>query len=183
MVIDYLEQAFPESDVGIAYIYFDYKQTWRIEQLLRSVLANLIRSASTTSLPRQLVELYEQYEQKKLEPKVNAISKLLASESCRFSKVFVVIDAIDECLPDTIREDFFDALDLVGSMLRLMIVGRRNIDVLERYPLAKQLMIQAEAEDMKKYLEQQIKSMKRYLDSNLTLQKIQDTIIKKAAGM
>ena len=156
MVIDHLTHTFPESDVGITYIYFDYKKTWGVDKLLRSALADLIRSTST-SLPRPLLQLYEQHHRKKSRPKTDEISKLFASESYRFSKVFVIIDAVDECQPVATRTKLFEGLSFMGSMLRLMIVGRPTIDVLKSYPQAMRLIIQAEVEDVRKCLNEQVK--------------------------
>jgi hypothetical protein len=59
-VINHLQSLFPHYDVGVSFIYFEHKQTWKLEDLLGSILADVARPAWTTVAPK-LVALYKEH--------------------------------------------------------------------------------------------------------------------------
>lgn len=97
IVVDYLNTKF-ESDagVGVAYIYCSYQpqQKQEPDDLLVSLLRQLMQGRP--SVPEDVRSLYEHYKNKQARPPCNAIVKTLHSTIGLHSRVFIIIDALDE---------------------------------------------------------------------------------------
>ena len=96
IVIDSLETSFQVDDnVGIAYLFCDFKLLdQKPEGLLRSLLRQLV---GERSVPDNTTELFNQYKLKREPPLLKDISKALSSVISSYSRVFIVVDALDEC--------------------------------------------------------------------------------------
>lgn len=184
-MINQLRVLFPHYDVGVAFIYFEHKQTWKPEDLLGSILADVARPAWTAVAPK-LVSIYKEHRARNCRPSFDDISQLLLSESSHFSKLFVVIDAIDECSNSKTLTKLLKELSKLRPMLRLMVTGRWNIRIDSVYPKYTLLRIKANEEDIRTYLDNRIneaENLKSYLNENLNETIIKDRIVKKADGM
>src|SRR5438046_8080422 len=97
LVINYLERTFiDDDDVGIAFIYFKYKENQSIENLLGCLLQQLAQRRSDVS--DNIRNLYNNHIKKNTRPSLSEYSKLLKTEAYSLSRVFIVIDALDECI-------------------------------------------------------------------------------------
>jgi ankyrin repeat domain-containing protein 50 len=184
-VINQLQGLFPHYDVGLSFIYFEHKQTWKPEDLLGSILADVARPAWTAVSPK-LVSLYKEHRARNTRLSFDDISQLLLSESNHFSRLFVVIDAIDECSNSKTLTKLFKELNKLRPILRLMVTGRWNIRIDSVYPKSTLLSIKANEEDIRTLLDTRIneaETLKSYLDDNLNESMIKDRIVKKADGM
>jgi ankyrin repeat domain-containing protein 50 len=176
---------FPHHDVGIAFIYFEHKQPWRPEDLLGSILADIARKA-WADVSSKLVELYTAHREKNSRPSFDDISQLLLSQSNHFSKLFVIIDAIDECSDSKILVKLLKELAKLRPILRLMVTGRPNIRIDGIYSDYTLLRIKANEEDIRTYLDSRIseaEELKSYLNEDVNETLIKDRIIEKADGM
>ncbi|UKZ79072.1 hypothetical protein TrVFT333_006823 [Trichoderma virens FT-333] len=98
VVVDNLASQFShDSSVGIAYIYFNFwqQEEQTVEDLFASLLKQLARGQS--SLPASVKDLYNHHKRKGTQPSLDKISKVLQSVIGVYSRVFIVIDALDEC--------------------------------------------------------------------------------------
>lgn len=101
ILVDQLLKRYKNSserqDVGVAYIYFDYKakNEWKMENLLSSLLKQL--SQNLNPLPQALKSLYDEYMESKTRPSVNEVLTVLESIAGKLSHSFILIDAVDEC--------------------------------------------------------------------------------------
>jgi hypothetical protein len=184
-VINQLRVLFPHYDVGVAFIYFEHTQTWKPEDLLGSILADAARPAWTAVSPK-LIEIYKKHRALNSRPSFDDISQLLLSESNHFSKLFVVIDAIDECSNSKTLTKLLRELSKLRPILRLLVTGRWNIRIDSVYPKYTLLGIKANEEDIRIYLDSRINeadTLKSYLDDDLNQTVIKDRIVKKAEGM
>jgi hypothetical protein len=185
-VINQLRVLFPHYDVGIAFIYFEHKQTWKPEDLLGSLLGDVARRAWNTESPK-LIELYKKHRKENSRPSFDDISQLLLSESNHFSKLFIVIDAVDECSDAKVLVRLFKELAKLRPILRLLVTGRPNIRTVEAvYPDCTLLRIKANEEDIRSYLDGRINEsevLKSYLDEDFNETVVEDKIIESADGM
>lgn len=184
-MINELRVLFPHHDVGVAFIYFEHKQTWKPEDLLGSILADIARPAWSAVSPK-LIEIYKEHRARNSRPSFDDISQLLLSESNHFSKLFVVIDAIDECSNSKTLTKLLKELSSLRPILRLMVTGRWNVRIDSVYPEHTPLSIKANEEDIRIYLDSRIneaEKLKSYLDDDLNETVIKDRIVKKADGM
>jgi ankyrin repeat domain-containing protein 50 len=184
-VINQLRVLFPHYDIGVAFIYFEHKQTWKPEDLLGSILADVARPAWTV-ISSKLIEIYKKHRARNSRPSFDDISQLLLSESNHFSKLFIVIDAIDECSNSKTLIKLLKELSKLQPILRLLVTGRWNIRIDSVYPKYTLLSIKTNEEDIRTYLDSRINEaeiLKSYLDDNLSETVIKDHIVKKADGM
>ncbi|KAM0521165.1 hypothetical protein ACHAPE_002638 [Trichoderma viride] len=82
--------------MGIAYIYFNFRQQddQKIDNLMASLLKQLARSHC---FPESVKDLYNRHEKNQTRPSVDEISQALQSVAKTYSKVFIIVDALDEC--------------------------------------------------------------------------------------
>src|SRR5271154_6255999 len=98
IVVEHLNAKFQnDTSIGIAYLYCDFKR--REEQkpadLLSSLLKQLVQEQSP--VPESVKSLYQRHESKRTRPSFGEISKVLHSVVAEYSRMFIIIDALDEC--------------------------------------------------------------------------------------
>jgi ankyrin repeat domain-containing protein 50 len=103
------------------------------------------------------------------------------------SKIFVVVDALDECASQS-TDKFLKELQHIGPKLHLMITSRPSImGVTDYFKDAVQLEIRAHNEDIATYLTERLQEesrLKRYIEKDPSLSDdIINTILDKAEGM
>ena len=130
VVINYLQQAFPSEDFGIAFVYCNYKEQKEqtLVNLISSLLGQLVDKASL--IPEDLYHLYQRHKKKGIRPSLSEYLKLLHYVVFQFSAVFIVIDALDECSEsDGIRERLIDNIYRLLPEIRLFVTSRRLFDI------------------------------------------------------
>jgi len=98
VVIDDLATRFQgEDDVGIAYVYCNFQRTQ--EQNIHHLLASLLKqlAQSQPSLPEPLQALYERHKKDETRPSLDETSVALQLVAGSYSRVFLLVDALDEC--------------------------------------------------------------------------------------
>jgi hypothetical protein len=91
-VADYLENMSPNSDIGVMFLYCDYKQRAEqtIDNLVASLLSQLIQQKRTKL--EDIQSLYEQHKHRRTWWSLVELSKALRSVAATFSELFIVID-------------------------------------------------------------------------------------------
>ena len=108
--------------IGVAVIYLKYNDP---EQTLEAILGSLLRQLAQdhSSMPWVLNDLYETHREQNTAPSLAEISEALSSLVEEYSKVYLVIDALDEC-SDEIRWDLVEKLRGLPPETYLMITSR-----------------------------------------------------------
>ncbi|KAJ6263024.1 hypothetical protein Dda_1582 [Drechslerella dactyloides] len=109
MVIRSLQDEYREErNVGVAYVYFDYtrQREQTPEHLVGSLLRQLVQKLWETNrlLPDSVKSFFEKYTQSGRYPSLAEFSQVLLSVIDVYSDVFVVVDALDECLEDHLAD-------------------------------------------------------------------------------
>jgi Cdc6-like AAA superfamily ATPase len=97
IVVDHLSAKFGNNaGVGIAYIYCNYQpqQEQRPADLLSSLLKQLAQERP--AMPTDVKNLYKHHRAKGTRPSFNEIVRVLHSTIRLYSRVFIIIDALDE---------------------------------------------------------------------------------------
>lgn len=176
-----------DSDVGIAFIYCNYKEEQTAEELLGSLFQQLIHQRPTIS--NDVRQLYQIHRKTKTMPSINEYSASLQSEIRCFKRCFLVIDALDECTERKgIRGSILSEFRKLQPTLRLLITSRPHIeDVQNAFEDPVQLEIMATEGDIKLYLEGRIereRRLKHNVERDPSLKvAITDTILSKVKGM
>jgi predicted ATPase len=100
IVVEHLSQNFQNNaSTGIAYLYCIYQRQEEQNpvELLTCLLKQLVQEKPT--MPDSMKDLYKCHKDKRTRPSFDEISKVLHSviASPSYSRVFILIDALDEC--------------------------------------------------------------------------------------
>jgi hypothetical protein len=157
MVVDHLNASFRNNkDIGVACIYLNHKEAdnQTPSKLLAGLWRQLVLNRDISSIAENL---YKQHREKGTAPALEEVVNVLSSSLKEFSQVFIIIDAMDE-YPELQREILLQQLAAMGSNVNLMITSRPNISLApSSFPNLEMLKIQAVPEDIRGYIDAQIK--------------------------
>jgi hypothetical protein len=86
-----------DKSVGIACLYFNFRRQHeqKLEDQIASLLKQLLQRLS--SVPDNVKFIYNQHKDKQTRPSLDEILKTLESIITTYSRVYIVVDALDEC--------------------------------------------------------------------------------------
>jgi len=187
IAIDYLLNTVQDSNVGVAYVYCNYKAQGEqnTTSLLAAVLKQLVQMRPSTIEPVE--QLRRTHTNKGTKPSLENIFGALQSVLMEFSTVYIVVDALDECQDsDGTRRQFLAQLQVlqVGSDLRLMITSRFIPDLVNRLREALTLEVRANNEDVRRFIAGQFYRLPNCIQRDTALQDIvQDKVTEAVDGM
>lgn len=178
-----------DGGVAITFLYCSFQR--RHEQGLAHLLSSLLRQLAQGQpvLPRALSNMYDEHRAKSTRPTVEELSKALDSlvQQGDFSKVFVVIDALDEC--DMLNRSCSKLLDTMFALqascnVNLFATSRFIPEITERFQELPTLEIRASKEDVTRYLRDNLSILPSFVSRNQDLQdEISTTITTAVDGM
>jgi hypothetical protein len=148
MVVDHLSAQSQNENVGVACIYLNHKETE--EQTVANLLSGLWRQLVLgKDITCQVQGLYKKHLEKGTRPSLDDILKALQSAIGEFSKVYIVVDAVDEC-PETDdkRHLLLQHLAELGPTVNLMMTSRPHITPID----SKVLHIHVDDRDIQSYV-------------------------------
>ena len=159
LVVDRLRDAFSTQNVAVAHLYFDYRvQDYQSsENMLASLLKQL--AIPKAELPNPVLELYQRLISQQKRPKQQELEQALLSTCQVYDRVFIVIDALDECDPKSHRKAFLKALGTIRtkSSSNIFITSRSYPDDIRKtLEGAPQIIIGAHDDDLRRYIEREI---------------------------
>lgn len=181
IVINHLEHQLRDK-AALAWIYCDYneQQQQDASSLVSSILRQLVQKDSEIT-----DEIRDLYTAGRGRPSLTDFSRLLGLQTERFSEVFIVIDALDECADEDIREELLEALRLPS--IHLLVTSRPFPSIGALFADAPLLEIKARDFDIKNYLNGRIlteKRLVRLVKTDVSLKMtIMNTVTEKAQGM
>lgn len=189
--MDHLERTIVEENVAIACIFFKYKEqeSQSLEPLIASLVQQLLQKRS--SLPEELRLIYKEHEKRKTYPSLERLSTMLRIVAETFSKVYIVIDALDECSDSNgNRSKFIKEMLKHGEnmkTMRFLFTSRPMASFESEFTKDEWIEIRASNKDISKYVQDRIRTEPRLIrnvktDPNLR-DAIIDTIVEKANGM
>jgi hypothetical protein len=167
------------DNTAILYIYCNYRE--KKEQTVSNLTASLLKQMfqDYPRVSNGIKEFYECCQRRDDRPALGEISTVLKAQFTLFSKVFIIVDALDEYSEDDrTQEDLVEALQsLRVDNVNLMVTSRDSHSIV-RYVGAKRLDIRARDEDVRAYVESRI-SHHRFASEQI----IVDKIIENVKGM
>jgi hypothetical protein len=187
IVVDDLNQRFfKNTSIGIAYIYCDFRK--QSEQTADDLLASLLRqlAGSQPFLPACVNDLHDRHKWQRTRPLLDELSEVLQSVVGIYSRVFIVVDALDECqVSDGSRSKFLSeifSLQIRGA--NIFATSRPIPEITENFEGNLTLQIHAREEDVRRYLDGQMFRLPRFVTDNVELQEeIKTEIINSVDGM
>jgi hypothetical protein len=196
-VIKHIQDNFKEvGDVGITYIYCDYKD--QLDQTAPRLLSSIARQLleQRPDLLPTVKAFQRKHRNSNICPTLKDHSELLSSMVRQFSRVFVMVDALDECAKvdserNTNRHSFVNELRQSQSstdrFLHLLITSRPLPEIEQDLEGAAKLEIRASNDDITAYVNWKISDsgmLTLYTNEDSTLKKeINDSLLKKCHDM
>jgi hypothetical protein len=183
-MVNSLEETFENQNVGIAYIYCVYREQTSPSELVASLLKQLIQHRPVVS--KNILDLYKYHRRKQTRPPLTDYLRVLFSEVRHFSRVFILIDALDECSEEQRTRDLFlsEVLKLV-PLVSVLVTSRDEPNKKIGFQDEPALVIHATEEDVRRYLETRLeKELSNFVRKGSPLwAEIVDTIVKMSHGM
>jgi NACHT domain len=190
IVIDHLWNHFQaDNDIGVAHLYCSYKrqQEQTCASIIADILGQLVRQR--TSLPKIVKDLYQRHIRQTGRPQLEEVSQALQLVAGSFSRVFFVIDALDESTTtDGTRQRLLSEMFRLQSLdhisTNLLITSRFIPEDIGRRQDHIEIEIRAKNEDVEKYIKGQIPRLPSCVSKRSDLQDaIKVAIFEAADGM
>jgi ankyrin repeat domain-containing protein 50 len=189
VVIDYLRKKFHGQTVGIGCIFCNHKeqQDQTASYLISSLLKQFIEEQK--DFPAEVTALYKTHKKYQTRPSFSEYSTLLQSVVTVFSKVFIVIDALDECTESgNTRRSIIDATkSLLSKEAHIMVTSRKLPQIESLCKEWLQVEIRAKDQDIWLYLDAHIEDESELVDVIQDNPEIRNhiikTIVQKSQGM
>ena len=189
IVVEELYERFRSRDVedgtsiGIAYMYCNFLR--RNDQTAYGILASLLKQLcqETASLPEVVRGFYEKYRDRRIRPSINAVSTTLQAVVRGFSRVFIILDALDECqTSDGCRTNVLTEIFRLSA--NIFATSRPVPEITEKFSQSIHLEISAKDDDVGMYLDGHMYRLPGFVASNPSLQEeIKSTITRLVQGM
>jgi len=157
----------------------------KIDDLLTSLLKQL--AEGQLSLPVTVKELYNRHKTKRTRPSLDEISTSLQAVAALYSRVFLIIDALDECQAfHGYRKRFLSEMWSLQNKtgVNLFATSRFIPEITEMFNESMQLEIRASTQDIWRYLDSHMPQLPGCVLCSSDLQEeIKTDIIKAVNGM
>ncbi|MCJ1478158.1 hypothetical protein MMC13_006834 [Lambiella insularis] len=180
IVIDHLQTKFSAPDARIACIFCNYKDKIRqtAQELLASLLKQLLQDSHTLS--DSMTSLYEDHVKRSERLAPEDLIKELQSEIGRSPRVFIVVDALDECTEEgNARMSLLNELRSLSGNVNLLVTSRNFSSIESAFNDTKSLEIYAAEADVTQYIMGRLQREQRLAKHIKSDPGLQSTIVSK----
>jgi Cdc6-like AAA superfamily ATPase len=188
IVIKDLEEKFDSgTTTAIAYVYCNFNRHYeqKTKDLVSSLLKQLVQSRP--SLPQTVRNLYDLHIKKRTAPTLDELFETLQSVASTYSRVFIIIDALDECQTSgNCRTEFLSKLFALQTKMSVnMFATSRDIpEVTKIFESSLSIEIHAIQDDIDQYINGRITELPQFVTKRIDLKnKVIDSITKAVNGM
>ncbi|KAK4079824.1 hypothetical protein Trihar35433_929 [Trichoderma harzianum] len=173
-----------DADIGIAYIYCNFRQ--QTEQTAIRLLTNLLKQLAQgqSHLSKDIKDLFGRHQESRTQPSLGEVTAALQDITKKYSRSFIVIDALDECQELGqlgLLDEVFNLQTKTG--VNILATSRFSETIKKRFDGCPTVEISATDGDILTYLNGQI-SLRRSNMINGDLQcKISTQLTKASGGM
>ncbi|QYT04653.1 ANK_REP_REGION domain-containing protein [Trichoderma simmonsii] len=159
VVNDLFERFNKDPRVGIAYLYCNFRR--HDEQKLHDLLLSLLKQLAygQSCLPQDAKTIFDAYKDKTQRPSLDDIKKLLRCMADSYLRVFILVDALDECQgSDGCRESLLTHMFLLRdeSKVNIFATSRLIPEIMEKFKACKRMEIRASEDDVRTYIQGQL---------------------------
>ncbi|KAL7754888.1 hypothetical protein ACKLNR_015228 [Fusarium oxysporum f. sp. zingiberi] len=186
-ILDHLLQIDTHTTLTFFFDFSDPRKQ-RLEDLLRSLAVQLYHTGNEAA--RRLDTLFASHDDGRRQPDTNALSACVDTMIQTAGKVFIIIDALDEC---TAREELLQWLKhLASRKAQLIVTGRPEVEFQSAIPrsFGKRNCVELDKNvinaDIRSYIEATLEQKRDFVDKKLSpsiLDDIRDKIGDGADGM
>ncbi|KFY30332.1 hypothetical protein V493_01980, partial [Pseudogymnoascus sp. VKM F-4281 (FW-2241)] len=187
IAVDHIWKAFHGDNVGVAYVYCNYKrqETQTTTDLLAAILKQLVQERPLYGEP--VATLHKRHADRRTRPSLDEIRTALKSVLINYSNAYIIIDALDECTDsDGTRSELLTILrDLQAKTnISLMATSRFVARIEQSFQGFPMLEIRASDADVTRFVAGHIHRLPKCVQRDLRLQaETQDRIVQAVDGM
>ena len=187
LIVHNLQELFGhDASVSIACIYCNFKR--QADQMVDHLLASLLKGLlqGKTNLPRDVELLHQRHKSKGSRPSIIELSDTIKAITRDCSRIFLVIDALDECTGAGTRSRLLKEIASLQDHgnVSFLATSRFVPDVLEEFKGRLTLEIRATDEDVRTYITDRMTELPAFVRRNNMLQeKIVSEITAAVDGM
>ncbi|KAH8623207.1 hypothetical protein IG631_22364 [Alternaria alternata] len=182
---DLWERYGSDNTIGLAHLFCNYRR--QDEQTLDALLSGLLRQLvePRASLPKHVEEFY--VSQKGSSDRIEATARTLQLVASTYSRVFIVIDALDECSAShgcriALLSRIQELQNTCG--INLLVTSRFIPEIVEKFKTASMIEIQADRDDVRRYLSENMSRLPSFVRNKAELQEeIISRIVEAVRGM
>ena len=169
--------------VAVTVIYLNYKEQKEqtVSNLIASLLKQMVQDHPTGIISNDVKTLHSHHVGRGTRPTLDQFIKALEVEIALYSKVFIVVDALDECEDHETRAKLLRVLRSLEGSVRLMATSRDLPSIAQAFQDVGRLDIRAHDQDIERYIKVRI-DMAPQLFKKLQ-KEIMSGIVENAAGM
>ncbi|KAF8206576.1 ankyrin repeat-containing domain protein, partial [Mycena galopus ATCC 62051] len=175
------------NDIGVACIYLDHKDTEA--QTIRDLPASLWKELVVDKpMPTTVHKPHDHHRKRGTSPALNDVLQILHSIIAEYSKIYVVLDALDEC-PELKRDVLLEHLSkaMEGTAVNLFLTSRPHITLHPYFPDTQTLDIRANTGDLYQFVDEYIsksRNLSKHIRTRPELwEEIRTKIISESDGM
>ncbi|CAM1501958.1 Fc.00g039420.m01.CDS01 [Cosmosporella sp. VM-42] len=175
VVVDHLCVHLRNEEIGVAYLYFSF--TRQDEQTPQNLLACLLRQLTQgrPSIPHHITRIFDAYKASKSFLSLRNTSEALEVVVSLYSKVFIVIDGIDELNASTGYRDAFLAelfaiRAKISSSMSIFATSRALPEIMEKFKDSITSEIRATEQDVNRYVTSHMSVLPSFVRHNARLQ-------------
>ncbi|KAF8218034.1 ankyrin repeat-containing domain protein [Mycena galopus ATCC 62051] len=187
MVVHHLRLQPRNTNTAVACMYLNHKETEM--QTIANLLASLWKQLVVGKpMPPAVHELYKTHHERKTRPSLDEVLKILLSAIAQYSKVYLIVDALDE-YPEAARFELLEHLSAIMMVptVNLMLTSRPHITLDPFFADRCTLDIKATENDICQYIDIHIRKSGR-LSKHVRMrpelsEEIKSTILNNVDGM
>ena len=176
-----------DEDIGLAIVYCDYKD--QTHQTSSAIIAAIIKQlvAKKPRVPTSLFDLYNKCDMGERRASQRQLSVLLDDMCASYTRVFILVDGLDECYAPKERDTLLQTLKLVkDDSVKTLITSRPNTKNVQNH-LANVLKVEVVAsdDDITNYVSERAEQITVFSEgTRLAMKdKVVETITRQACGM
>jgi hypothetical protein len=188
IVVDNLCNRFRhDKTIGIAYIYCNFRR--QDEQKIEDLLASLLKQLTQyqPSLSGIVKDLYDRHKDKRTRPSFDDVSRALQSVASMYYRVFIVVDALDECqvsggCRSRLLSEVFNLQIKAGA--NVFATSRFIPEITQKFEGSTTIKIRSRDEDIRSYLDGLMITLPSFVREDPNLQEeIKTKIVGTVEGM
>jgi Cdc6-like AAA superfamily ATPase len=185
IAVNYLQERFHKKEDAILFAFCDYKD--RLNQTAHNILLSLWRQLMQNRIltEAECERLEAAYVKRAVLPTTDTVLNMLSDELSKYSRVFILLDALDELKTET-RDELLYLISNLPKNKNLLVTSRVPKEKTSPFSDVPQLEIRAKETDLTEYIEGRLQSSRlasKLTHNNKLKREIKDTVIKKACGM
>ncbi|KAF8248484.1 hypothetical protein K440DRAFT_660797 [Wilcoxina mikolae CBS 423.85] len=187
IIIDHLKLRFLNDNVGIAFLYCNYKdnRTQTPKDMLASLLKQLLIHRNQTD--SAVDTLFEECVLKRIKPTLPQLQKIINSVSQNFDQVYIIFDAMNECDEVTQRTDILSFIEQASHHpFKILATSHPHpADIQNSFTTALRMEIFAHESDLEVVIRNKIaaKRARKVTVSSELENDVVTTLLRKAEGM